>query len=102
MDVAISFARPISLLAQTELAARLEAIVGREIDLVDLDAASTVLRWEVARQGIPIWAKEPGDVVEFRARVPLEYFDLQPFLEREAAGLRRVLERARRTATPGI
>lgn len=94
IDVAVAFRRPIRLLEQTDLAARLEDVIGRDVDLVDLDTASTVLRWEVVRTGIPVGAADPGDVVTFRARVPLEYFDLQPFLERETAGLRRTLEKA--------
>lgn len=95
VDVAVSFARPVSLLEQSELAAQLEELVGRAVDVVDLDQASTVLRWEIVRSGVAVCARDPRDVLEFRARVPLEYFDLQPFLEREADGLRRVLEQAR-------
>ena len=95
IDVAIAFARPVSLLEQCELGAQLEQAVGREVDLVELDEASTLLRWEVVRDGIVLWARDGRDLADFRARVPLEYFDLQPYLEREAAGLRRVLEKAR-------
>ncbi len=95
VDVAVTFSSPVRLLEQTDLAGRLEEAVGRDVDLVDLDTASTVLRWEVARVGIPLWAADPADIVAFRARAPLEYFDLQPFLERESAGLRRALEKSR-------
>lgn len=95
VDVAVAFSHSVSLLDQCELGARLEEIVGREVDLVDLDEASTLLRWEVARSGIVLWARDRRELADFRARVPLEYFDLQPFLEREAAGLRKVLERSR-------
>jgi uncharacterized protein len=95
VDVAVAFAHSVSLLEQCELGARLEEIVGREVDLVDLDEASTLLRWEVARSGIVLWARDQRELADFRARVPLEYFDLQPFLEREAEGLRKVLERSR-------
>lgn len=95
VDVAVAFAQPLSLLQQCTLCAQLEQIVGREIDLVDLDSASTLLRWEVVRTGIVLAAKDRHDLVDFRARVPLEYFDLQPFLEREADGLRRALEKSR-------
>jgi hypothetical protein len=42
-----------------------------------------------------LWARDPRELADFRARVPIEYFDLQPFLEREAEGLRKVLERSR-------
>ena len=99
VDVAVAFAQPLSLLQQGALCAQLEQIVGREIDLVDLDSASTLLRWEVVRSGIVLAARDRRDLVDFRARVPLEYFDLQPYLEREAAGLRRALEKSRWSAS---
>ncbi len=95
IDVAVSFARPVSLLEQCELGVQLEQVVGLEIDLVDVDSASTLLRWEVVRKGVVLCARDQRDLADFRARVPLEYFDLQPYLDHEAEGLRRVLERAR-------
>lgn len=99
VDVAVAFAHPLSLLQQCTLSAQLEQMVGREVDLVDLDSASTLLRWEVVGTGIVLAAKDSHDLVDFRARVPLEYFDLQPFLEREADGLRRALEKSRWSAS---
>ena len=99
VDVAVAFAQPLSLLQQGALCAQLEQIVGREIDLVDLDSASTLLRWEVVRSGIVLAARDRRDLVDFRARVPLEYFDLQPYLEREADGLRRALEKSQWSAS---
>jgi predicted nucleotidyltransferase len=98
VDIAVAFAQPLSLLQQCTLCTQLEQIVGREIDLVDLDGASTLLRWEVVRTGIVLAARDRRDLVDFRARVPLEYFDLQPYLEREADGLRRALEKSRWSA----
>jgi predicted nucleotidyltransferase len=95
VDIAVVFAHSVSLLDQCEISARLEEIAGREVDLIDLDDASTLLRWEVVRSGIVLWSKDSRDLADFRARVPIEYFDLQPFLEREAEGLRRVLEPSR-------
>lgn len=92
IDVAVAFTRPLTLLEQGTIATQLEQVTEREIDLVDLDATSTLLRWEVARGGVVLFARDHADLVEFRARVPLEYFDLEPFLVREAAGLRRALE----------
>ena len=95
LDLAVVFTRPLALLEQCQLATQLEEAAGREVDLIDLDSASTLLRWEVVRTGIPVFVRDAAALVDFRARVPLEYFDLLPFLEREAAGLREVLERSR-------
>lgn len=94
VDVAVVFARTLTLLEQGAIANQLERVVEREVDLVDLDAASTLLRWEVVRTGIVLFAQDRAELVAFRARVPLEYFDLEPFLVREAAGLRRALEQS--------
>jgi predicted nucleotidyltransferase len=95
VDIAVAFARPLSLLEQGELATQLEQVSERDVDLVDLDAATTLLRWEVARSGKVVFARDNAGLLGFRARVPLEYFELEPFLVREAAGLRRALEQAR-------
>jgi predicted nucleotidyltransferase len=95
VDVAAAFTHPLTLLEQGTLATQLEQVTEREVDLIDLDATSTLLRWEVARGGVVLFARDHAELVEFRARVPLEYFDLEPFLVREAAGLRRALEETR-------
>lgn len=95
VDVAVSFRRPASLFEVGELAASLEAQIGREVDVVDLDEATTLLRWEVVQNGRVVAAPDPRALAEFRAAVPLEYLELKPHLERQAAGLRRALaERA--------
>lgn len=92
IDIAVAFTRSLTLLEQGALASQLEQVIEREVDLIDLDQASTLLRWEIVRGGIPLFSRDREDLLEFRARVPLEYFDLQPFLEREAAGMRRALK----------
>jgi predicted nucleotidyltransferase len=91
VDVAVSFARPTTLMERGRLAGALEDAVGREVDLVDLDEASTLLRFEVVKTGRPVAVGDAAALTRFRALVPLEYYDLEPFLEREAAGLRRRL-----------
>jgi uncharacterized protein len=95
IDVAVAFTHPVSLMDQCALGEHLETVAGREVDLIDLDSASTLLRAEVARHGVALWAKDRNELIVLRARAPLELFDLQPYREREAEGLRRVLERAR-------
>jgi hypothetical protein len=51
VDIAVSFVDRMALLDECALAAGLEAAIGREVDLVDVDTASTLLRWEVLRTG---------------------------------------------------
>lgn len=84
-----------SLLALGHLEAELERVVRRTVDVVDVDQATTLLRWEVVRTGRVICSRDWPALVAFRARVPLEYFDLKPHLERQAAGLRQALAAGR-------
>jgi predicted nucleotidyltransferase len=95
IDIAVAFTHPMSLMDQCHLGQHLERIVGREVDLIDLESASTLLRWEVARHGVVLWTRDRRDLIDFRARAPLEFFDLQPYRDRQAEGLRRVLEASR-------
>ncbi len=91
VDVAVSFAGPQSWLELGRLESELERSIGRAVDLVDLDQATTLLRWEVARDGRVLCSRDELALLEFRARAPLEYFDLKPHLERQGRGLRRAL-----------
>ncbi len=91
VDVAVSFTREPSLLELGRLEGALERAIDRVVDVVDLDQATTLLRWEVACSGRLFWSGDDDAVLEFRTRVPLEYFDLKPHLQRQAEGLRRSL-----------
>lgn len=107
VDVAVSFDRrrdggtsrddddPASLLALGRLEGDLERAIGRTVDVVDLDAASTLLRYEAARVGVPLWARNADALLRFRASAPLDYFDLEPHIRRQSRGLRHVLEAGR-------
>jgi uncharacterized protein len=93
IDLAVSFRGAPELMALGNLAAELDQIVGREVDVVDLDPASTLLRWEVVRTGQVVTAPDRDALLAFQARVPIEYADLRPYFEREIAGLRDALAR---------
>jgi hypothetical protein len=73
------------------LATRLERAVGKTVDVVSLDEASTLLRWEVFQTGALLVADDPGAWRDFQVRMPFEWDDLRPFFERESRGLRDVL-----------
>ena len=93
IDVAIAFVASPSLFDRARLAYELEDAVGKEVDIVDVDEASTLLRWEIVRSGRVVVDVDHDALIAFLARVPLEWADLQPYYELEAAGLRRALER---------
>jgi predicted nucleotidyltransferase len=73
------------------LAAELDKILGREVDLVRLDTASTLLRFE-ASQGQRLYEARVGAFADFVARALLEHEDLRPILLRCAAGMFRHLK----------
>jgi uncharacterized protein len=90
IDVAILPQDPeLSLTAELDLAARLTRALGRTADVVRLDRASTMLRWEVARSGILLVASSPLERIRFQAAAASEHADF-------AEALRPVLERYRR------
>lgn len=64
---------------------------GREVDLVRLDQASTLVRWQVARDGHPLWEGRPGEYSRFVASAAADYLDFAPAFERASELFRRRL-----------
>lgn len=91
VDIAFAFARPLSLFELGALAMEIGSRVGKEIDVVDLDSSSTLLRWEVARTGRLVWSRGTEHWPTFQSRVTFEYIDLDPFFRQQSDGLRRAL-----------
>jgi predicted nucleotidyltransferase len=73
-----------------ELTVALERALHREVDLVDLDRATPLLRREAAR-GRCLYEREPGAFGDFVARALLEFDDVQPHLVRCGRGMLRKL-----------
>ncbi len=88
VDLALLAGRTMSPLALFDLAARLSELAGREVDLIDLAAASTVLRKEVVAAGELLFEQTPDTRVAFEGRVLADYARLneerRPVLERIA------------------
>jgi predicted nucleotidyltransferase len=74
--------------------AELTGAAGREVDLVRLDRASTICRYEVARSGIQL-AGDRSEFVRFRAESIGEYLDFEP-------ALRAATERYRQAMLAGV
>ena len=74
--------------------AELTGAAGREVDLVRLDQASTICRYEVARSGIQL-AGERREFVRFCAESIGEYLDFEP-------ALRAATERYRQAMLAGV
>ncbi len=100
IDVGILPAVPdLALHRELELQADLERICGRAVDLVRLDLANTLLRWEVARSGRVLLENPAGAGARFKAQAALEHADLAPLFEAGAERWRRAV--LARTRPPG-
>jgi hypothetical protein len=62
----------------TELEAELARATGRRIDLVRLDAAPPLLRFEIARDGRVLLERAPHAWADFRARAMTDWWDWAP------------------------
>lgn len=71
------------------LVGALSSALRREVDLVRLDRASTLLRWRIARDGIVLTSAPPYEAVRFRAEAASEYADFAPALHDAAERFRR-------------
>jgi uncharacterized protein len=78
-----------------KIEAELGRAAGREVDLVFLDTAPPLLRFEVASDGVLLLARDRNDWVDFRARAMIDWWDWAPTarLINEAA-IRRLREKA--------
>jgi uncharacterized protein len=75
------------LALQTELA----RVCGRQVDLVRLDHAPTLVRWQVIRHGRVIVERAPFAAARFIAGSIAEYLDFAPAFEHATEAFRRVL-----------
>ena len=61
----------------------------REAHVVDLGKAGEMLRYLVAREGIPIFEIDPATWARFQAEAAIGYFDFEPILKICAEAARR-------------
>jgi predicted nucleotidyltransferase len=79
-----------------ELGSRIGALLHREPHVVDLAAASSWLRYLVAKDGVLLHEDGPGLWHRFRANAFVQWFDVQPIVALCAEGARRALQGAPR------
>lgn len=72
------------------LQAELTRVAGREVDLVRVDRASTLLRMEVARDG-RLFLGSSAAFTRFRAEAIAEFLDFEPALRAASERFRRRL-----------
>ena len=78
-----------------DLASRLEAAVGRPVDLVLLDEAPPGLAYRAFRDGQVVFARDRRAMSERKARAILEYLDFRPVEEACSRGVLAAAARGR-------
>ena len=76
-----------------DVATKVAAALGRDADVVDLGAASELLRFYAARDGVLLYERQQESWARFQADAAVRYFDLAPLRELCAQGVRRRLAR---------
>ena len=93
IDVGILPSVSMKLGDELGLEGRLEATLGRPVDVVRIDLADPALRWRIARDGIVVLANPPHEGSRFLARAASEHDELAPLFEdaarRYAASVKR-------------
>lgn len=84
------------LTAELDLQACLERACGSPVDLVRLDRASTLLRWEAAVNSVVLVASSASEFPRFVAAAALEHADLMTTLGPAAERFRRALQSSSR------
>lgn len=96
MDIGIIPSDPgMSLREELELELLLTAASHRPVQVVRLDRASTLLRWQAALHGRALLSDPPQEISRFRARAAIEYAELRLVRDPAAERFRARLAGAR-------
>lgn len=68
----------VSIPRRWEIEAALGRAAGREVDFIYLNEAPPLLRFEIARDGVLLLERNPGDWSDFRARAMIDWWDWAP------------------------
>lgn len=89
VDIAVLASQPIDAVRRFDLAGDVASRLGRDVDLVDLRSASTVMQAQVMESGERLWVDQSAPVDEFEARILSDYARLN---EERAAILDEIRE----------
>lgn len=78
IDIGISLAAEADAGSLSRLRVELERAAGRAVDLVVLDEAPPLLRFEIARAGTVLVQRDPHGWADFRARALIDWWDWAP------------------------
>jgi uncharacterized protein len=101
VDIAILPEDPgLPLSVELALTVGLSLSCGREVDLVRLDQAPTLVRWQVARHGRVLLEAGPFEAARFIAAAVAEYLDFAPAFELATERFRKSLVEGREGPAP--
>jgi predicted nucleotidyltransferase len=92
LDLAVLSEQPLDPLRRLTVQRELGAVLDRDVDLIDLHRASTVLRQEVVTRGRALFKRDALFALDFEARTLGDYADLMDATHALRASVR---ERAR-------
>ena len=92
IDFAVFAGRPLPRAQVVDLTFELAALLRRDVDLVDMASASTIMQFQILAEGRLIDAPDPDAAALFELRVMREYQDLKA---RRAAVEADIVERGR-------
>ena len=96
VDIAVLFTTGLSFKERFDLklslAGDLEELLTKQVDVVDLEEASYLLRHQVFLHGILLFEKNPRERVEFVVKSRREYFDFRKFIEQRNNALLNEIE----------
>jgi predicted nucleotidyltransferase len=90
-DVEPDYLLEVTLSRELTLAAR------TEVDLIRIENASTLLKWQIATGGVLLVERSPHELARFRARAASEYIEYAPALAYYGELFRRRLIERERT-----
>lgn len=92
VDVGVRLA-PDSAALRQEIEVTLGRAAGRDVDLVFLDEAPPLLRFEIATDGAVLVERQPHDWADFRMHAMIDWWDWAPTAKKiEDAAIRRLRE----------
>lgn len=75
IDFGILFSSPLSLMEELALAAEIEKIMSREVDMVSLNKINILLKYNIIETGMKIYERNFISTSDFIESVLKEYFD---------------------------
>jgi predicted nucleotidyltransferase len=93
LDLGLLSAAPLDAVDATNRFIRILGV--QAVDITDLSRADPLLLMLVARDGVPLYEREPGEFARFASLAARRYADTRKFREAEHRELRAFIDRTR-------